>query len=448
MNSSRRWHQSLAARYGVVMVVFVAMGSLLLVAWLRYQQQEEMQRLFVTVAQNDVDFVMRLNLPRSPKLADDLSQLLRMNIHFRNRLGQAGPGLRQEEAQMLMDAPTSLEVLQLPTGRQALVLPVDEQHDMIFIRDAPALTLSLWHPATRYSLIAFWLFSALFAWVIGRQVVEPVGRLTRRLGGFFSPQARELPETKRADEIGELARALTQTRDDLLSERERRAQSERLALLGRVATGLAHEIKNPLASIQLHAQLIESVDLDDESQTSLRHLLAEVRVIEGLVNQWLYLARPASPKKQPLSLLPLLQETVQMLQPQAEHTGTNIQLIHEGEGTRAAPDTLGDRLRLQQVFRNVILNAMQAMPGGGVLDITLKTVSSWVTLTFDDRGPGFSPAALDQGVELFFSEKEGGMGVGLNVAREIISAHGGQMTLKNHPKGGARVEITLPMITF
>ena len=447
MNSTRRWHQSLAARYGVVMVVFVAMGSLLLLAWLRYQQQEETQRLFVTVAQNDVDFVKRLNLPRSPKLAEDLSLLLRLNIHFRNRFDQAGPGLRREEARALMDAPTAQEVLQLPTGRQALVLALDEQHDMIFIREAPALTLSLWHPATRYSLIAFWLFSALFAWVIGRQVVEPVGRLTRRLSGFFGPQERALPETRRADEIGELARALTQAREDLMSERERRAQSERLALLGRVATGLAHEIKNPLASIQLHAQLIESVDLDDESQTSLRHLLAEVRVIEGLVNQWLYLARPASPKKQPLALLPLLEETVQMLQPQAQHTGAVIQMqAAESMASSTGPDILGDRQRLQQVFRNVILNAMQAMPGGGGLEIGIKAEDGHVTLTFDDQGPGFSASALDHGVELFFSEKEGGMGVGLNVAREIISAHNGQMSLKNHPKGGARVEIALPMI--
>lgn len=444
MNSapSRRWHQSLAARYGVVMVVFVAAGSLLLLAWLYHQQREETRRVFITVAQNDADFVRRLNLPRSAKLATDLRQLLRMDIHFRTRAGLTEPPLRAIEIEALNVPADATEVRLLPDGRQALILILDDQHDMIFIRDAPTMTLSLWHPATRNALIAFWLFSALFAWILGQQVVRPVGRLTRRLSGFFNEAGHDLPETSRTDEIGELSRALTQAREDLLSERERREQSERLALLGRVATGLAHEIKNPLASIQLHAQLMETVDLDAESQTSLKHLLAEVRVIEGLVNQWLYLARPASPKKQPVDVRELLAETLQMLRPQADHAGVTLQ----PDASHATPAVIpGDRMRLQQVFRNIILNAIQAMPGGGILETGLRSEPPHLHITFRDHGAGFTAAALDHGAELFFSEKEGGMGVGLNVAQEIVSAHDGQILLKNHPKGGASVQISLPM---
>jgi signal transduction histidine kinase len=441
MPPQKRWYQSLAARYGVVMILFVAAGSLLLLTWLRYQQQEEASRVFITLAKNDVDFVRRMNLPRSAKLATDLRQLLRMDIHFRNKAGQSEPELQGAESPMLAAQNTGTEVIQLPTGRQALILPLDDQYDMTFIRGTPEVTLSLWHPKTRYALLAFWLFSAIFAWIFGQQVVRPVGRLTRGLTGFFSDPERQLPETRRTDEIGELARAMTQARDDLSSERVRREQSERLALLGRVATGLAHEIKNPLASIQLHAQLMESVDLDPESQSSLGHLLAEVLVIEGLVNQWLYLARPASPKKQPLDVSELLKETRQMLQPQAQHAGVTLSLKAE-TGRRI----MGDRLRLQQVFRNVIINGLQAMPQGGILDITLQAETAHMTVTFRDQGPGFSKAALEQSAELFFSEKEGGMGVGLNVAREIISAHDGIIVCKNHPESGAIVEITLPMI--
>ena len=446
MQTKKRWHRSLSARYGVVMVGFVAVGSLLLLTWLRHQQQEEAQRLFVTVAQNDADFVRRLNLPRSAKLAADLRQLVRMDIHFRNRAGRTEPPLLADEGVVLAGAAGSTEMIRLGTGREALVLPLDDEHEMIFIRSPGALTLSLWQPTTRYALVAFWLFSAVFAWVLGQQVVGPVGRLTRGLAGFFGQAERGLPETRREDEIGELARALTQARDDLLAERLRREQSERLALLGRVATGLAHEIKNPLASIQLHAQLMESVAMDRESQTSLAHLLAEVRVIEGLVNQWLYLARPASPKKQPLALMALVEETVSLLAPQAQHAGVEVET---GAGTppqiqRAT--ILGDRMRLQQAFRNVILNALQAMPEGGRLRIGMEAEEGGVRLVFQDGGRGFSPSALDHGTELFFSEKEGGMGVGLNVTGEIISAHGGRIALKNDPKGGARVEITLPMV--
>lgn len=435
------------------MLLFVAAGSLLLLAWLYHQQREESQRVFITVVQNDADFVRRLNLPRSPKLATDLQQLLRMDIHFRNREGLTEPALRPAEAPGLTANASAEDVLTLPGGRQALILRLDDRHDMIFIRESPTMTLSLWHPATRNALIAFWLLAAVFAWILGQQVVRPVGRLTRRLTGFFQAESRSLPETARRDEIGELARSLTQAREDLIHERERREQSERLALLGRVATGLAHEIKNPLASIQLHAQLMETVDLDAESQVSLQHLLAEVRVIEGLVNQWLYLARPASPRKQPLDLRALLAETVQMLHPQAEHAGVQIRVMSEpglpdSTSTSTAPLTLsGDRMRLQQVFRNILLNGIQAMPGGGDLTVSLEPspTGDLLTLRFHDQGAGFSSAALEHGAELFFSEKEGGMGVGLNVAQEIISAHSGQIWLKNDPKGGAIVQISLPM---
>jgi signal transduction histidine kinase len=92
-----------------------------------------------------------------------------------------------------------------------------------------------------------------------------------------------------------------------------------------------------------------------------------------------------------------------------------------------------------------MINAIQAMPSGGELRIGLTVVHDKIVFSFHDDGPGFTSAALDRGEELFFTEKEGGMGVGLNVAQEIISAHEGQMTLKNHPEEGALVEITLPM---
>ena len=439
------YHSSLAARYGAVMMAFVALGSLLLLTWLHYQQQQEAQRVFLTVAQNDVDFVRRLNLPRSAKLAEDLQQLLRQDIHFRNSNGLIEPPLNDPEKTTLEKIPATNEVIHLTTGRQALVLDLDEEHEMIFIQTARGPTMSLERPGTLYALLTFWLFSALFTWVIGQQVVGPIRQLTHRLTDFFTPETSDLPEVKRQDEIGEMARALTQARNDLNEERLRREQSERLAILGRVATGLAHEIKNPLASIQLHAQLMESVDLDAESQTSLRHLLAEVRVIEGLVNQWLYLARPASPKKQTLELYTILKETVLLLSPQAEHAGVEIKLEAQMPSATVAEKIQGDRLRLQQVFRNLILNGIQAMPAGGGLDIQLEIMEGQQRLTFRDHGSGFTSKALQEGADLFFSEKEGGMGIGLNVAPEIISAHNGQITLQNHPDGGAIVQITLPM---
>ncbi len=433
----------LATRFIVLFAAFVIVGSLLLLGWLRHQQQTEQERVFAALAGADVEFVRRQNLPRSAKLASDLGQLLGMQIHFMNGQGQLEPEMDSPAATALKTLPKG-EVRRLSDGWEALRLPLDTQHDMIFLRRAPEVALSLWHPATRNALLAFGLLSGALAWIIARQVVHPLVRLTGALPGFFDPAQSPPLETGRADEIGELARALVRAREALEQERQRREQSERLALLGRVATGLAHEIKNPLASIQLHAQLVDASVLDEESAQSLRHVQAEGKVIEGLVNQWLYLARPTPPKMEPLVLGQVMAEALSTLQAPAAHAAVTLRCEPPAETWQAT--VRGDRARLLQVCRNLMLNAIQAMAQGGTLEISLEKQPGQGLLVFRDHGPGFSPSALAHGSELFFSEKEGGMGVGLNVVQEIVSAHGGRLMLKNHPQGGAWVEVTLPLL--
>lgn len=463
--SPPRWHESLAARHGLVLLGCVALGSLLLVAWLGQQQRAESEREFARLAGRHADFVQRLNLPRSAKLALDLRALLGLEIGFRTAAGAAdaantgdrtGAAPHVELTPAVADAalaaqltalPADGALARLPGGWQALALRLDARHDMLFLRAEPPLRLSLRHPATLRALLAFWLLSALLIWMSARQVVRPVAALTRALPGFFQAGPAEQaaltlpppPGLGRRDEVGQLAAALARARAELHEERQRREQSERLALLGRVATGLAHEIKNPLAAIQLHAQLMEGGAMDAEGAASLRHVRAEARVIEGLVNQWLYLARPTPPETARFDLRGLLEETLELLSAQAAHAGVEPRLAP------GAPLWVkGDRERLRQAFRNVVVNALQAMPGGGLLRVALERAGTEARVLFHDDGPGFSPAALAGATGLFFSEKEGGMGVGLNVALEILSAHGGSLAVKNHPQGGALVEMRLP----
>lgn len=433
----------LATRLIVLLAAFVIVGSLLLLGWLRHQQQAEQERVFTALAGADAEFVRQQNLPRSAKLAADLGQLLGLQIHFMDSQGHLEPAVEAVAAAPLKTLPQA-KVRRLADGWEALRLRLDARHDMIFLRRAPEVALSLWHPATRNALLAFWLLSGAVAWIIARQVVHPLVRLTGALPSFFDPAQSTSLETCRADEIGELARALVRAREALEQERQRREQSERLALLGRVATGLAHEIKNPLASIQLHAQLVDASVLDEESAQSLRHVQAEGKVIEGLVNQWLYLARPTPPKMEPLALGHVMAEALATLRAPAAHAGVTLHCTPCTEAWQALVH--GDRARLLQVCRNLMLNAIQAMAQGGRLEISLDKQHGQCLLAFRDHGPGFSPSALVHGSQLFFSEKEGGMGVGLNVVQEIVSAHGGKMMLKNHPQGGAWVEVTLPLL--
>lgn len=349
--------------FGLGFLVFVVAGSLFLLAWLRQREREESNRLFQALAHADADFVRRLNLPRSEKLARDLEQLLGMRIEFR----PAG-----QDASL---------------GGDSLAIRLDDKHDMIFTRAPVVSSLSLRDPATRNAFIAFWLVSALVGWLLAR-------------------------------------------------ERLKRAQSERLAMLGRVATSLAHDIKNPLASIQLHAQLMTPKDEEDAHSLSL--IESESTVISGLVNQWLHLANPLPPKLVRLDAAQAVREVAQNLQAQAQHSGVEVDCALEEPLW-----VQGDAQRLSQAFRNLMINGIQAMPRGGVLKVSAEYQASQVLLRFADAGPGFSENALQRGTELFFTEKEGGMGVGLNIVATIIAAHGGQLELQNDPKGGAIALVTL-----
>ena len=265
----------------------------------------------------------------------------------------------------------------------SLVILLDGADEMAFTTAKPAAALSFADPATRNALLIFWSVSGIVGWLFAR-------------------------------------------------ERGRRAQSERLAMLGRVATSLAHDIKNPLASIQLHAQLLQPQGADDEKAVKL--IESESEVISGLVNQWLHLANPQPPRLVRLDAAECLRGVLQSLAPQAAHARVDIE-----NGLTQPFWVMGDSQRLAQAFRNIVINAIQAMPRGG----RLKIDREGDTLHFADSGAGFSAESLAHGTDLFFTEKEGGMGVGLNIVASIVQAHGGCLELRNDPKSGAVVGVSL-----
>jgi signal transduction histidine kinase len=260
---------------------------------------------------------------------------------------------------------------------EAVTVPIDSATELTLIRQRPRLREVLIKPISLCALAAFWALWFALAWAVA------------------------LPWLK----------------------------AQRFALLGALATSLAHEIRNPVAAIRLHGQLLEPTQ-----PASAGLIVHEAAKIEDMVNQWMFLARPEPPRKTAVDLAALLKKTVLLLEPAAEHAGVRIEL------TPSPPRQIqADAQRLGQVFHNIILNAIQAMPEGGTLSITVSETD----IRFADTGPGFSPAALRRGVEMLYSEKEGGIGLGLNVASNIIRAHGGRLILANRPGGGAVVCILL-----
>lgn len=371
---------------GLGFIAFIIAGSLLLLAWLRQREREESNRLFMALAKADAEFVRRMNLPRSEKLAKDLKELLGVSIVFLDR-SDMSPAVEQ----LLQSEIKRGKVEDLNARQQSVVVELDSHHYMEFFRNTPASALSLRDPATLNAFITFWLVSALVGWLLVR-------------------------------------------------ERLKRAQSERLAMLGRVATSLAHDIKNPLASIQLHAQLMTPQNEEDAQAVKL--IENESEVIAGLVNQWLHLANPLPPKLTRLDLTECIHGVARNIEAQARHAGVDIEI-----NLPAPVWIMGDAQRLAQAVRNLMINAIQAMPRGGRLNVSGQPVGSCFQLRFADSGAGFSELALAQGTELFFTEKEGGMGVGLNIVSSIITAHGGSLKLQNDPKGGAVIFVLLPFLS-
>ncbi len=442
---------------------FVVLGSLVIVVLLHADSQRESRNLFGTLARTNAELIKAAQLPTDRRVAEDLSRALGMQIFFRRHAWEVStqrsgemkitPGLELVPPlpANLVSAAPQLERLSpeegiVRAGRdwEAIAVALDEDRTLIVARRFQPVSTLFLQPGPLALLLLFWILAVALAWVISRGVVRPLRLLTEYLPQIASDSRTLPPGVERKDEIGELARAYLSTRGLLRDERNRRTQSERLALLGRMATGLAHEIHNPLAAIRLHAQLLDSApdtDFSDTAREALPVLLDETARIEGLVNQWMFLARPIPPQTSSANLAELVAHVVRAHRALAEHAG--VEIVQNLE-----PELLVtiDSRRMTQALRNVIVNAIHAMPSGGTLTITGRHRGGNVQIEFADTGPGFSPTALARHAELFYSEKEGGMGIGLSVSTEILKAHRGVLTVSNGPNGGALVTFLIPAI--
>ena len=216
-------------------------------------------------------------------------------------------------------------------------------------------------------------------------------------------------------------------------------QHEKLAGMGRVISGIAHEIRNPLGIIRSSAELLlRRAPKDDSSHALLKAIHEEARRLSQTVTDFLDYARPRNPCCAPVPVRPLLEQAVAFLQTALEDGGTAFVLN--------CPDTLavmGDKALLYRAFYNIIMNAVQAMNGSGEVVVDAACANGRVTLSFTDSGPGFDPAVRERILDPFFTTKDGGTGLGLPIVQSIITSMNGELCLDNAPSGGARVRVTL-----
>lgn len=433
--------QRLSWRIGLPFALFVLFGSMALVLWMGWLVSREDRRQFETLARTNANFLDEVNLPPSESMARQLAEVLGLEVRFR-REGQVTPAANPEQA-AVMDAYPEVPAdgLARRTGARSeiVAVPLRNGSDLLLLRAADVPAVDLWNLRTLGPLASFWILALGMGWLVSRSMVRPLRHLAAQLPAIEDPEPIKLPEADRQDEIGDLARAFVRTRAALQAERIRRENAEKLAVLGRMTAALAHEVQNPVAAIKMHAQLWQDQE-ENGGRDAAEVIEREAERIEGLVNQWMYLGKPQPPAMGEVDVAIILAEVLRSGKAQLDHAQVFPTLEVAGPLLMR-----GDARRLTQVFRNLLVNAIQAMPRGGRLTVSGQSAGGVVTVDFVDEGRGFSGEALHRFAEFFFSEREGGMGIGLSVAQEIVRAHGGALNAANvSPGGGARVTVSLP----
>ncbi|MCA8952875.1 MAG: HAMP domain-containing histidine kinase [Planctomycetes bacterium] len=420
----------LSWRVGLPFLLLVLAETVTLAIYMRSQVHAQERERLEGLAETSLGFVNGSSLPLSQTFADNLRRVTGSLVFVHNSSGieptPTDPELRAALPTVAADGRAH------QIGRFDIVAAESEVGETLILVREPGDTF--WDPRTVRVLAAFWLLAVAFAWFAVRGLVRPLRSLAAQLPDIESDAPPEVPEAGRDDEIGDLARSFLRTRDALREERELRASIERVATLGRMTASLAHEVQNPVAAIKLHAQLLRGTASDDAART----IEQEAARIEGLLNQWLFLSRPEPPATSAQDLGELVARTVAANRARFEHASVAVELDCSGNLTAVC-----DGKRLGHVFENLVTNAIQAMPAGGTLRIEVQGDDETVSARFADTGAGFSVAALARFGEFFYSEREGGMGIGLGVAREILEAHGGGLSAENLDGGGACVTARL-----
>lgn len=225
---------------------------------------------------------------------------------------------------------------------------------------------------------------------------------------------------------------------------EERSMRERLALLGSASSQLIHELKNPLGAMHSTLAVLRRRFKNDPRGRELTDIVgAEIKRLNDRVLNVLAFVRPQPLGRDEVDLGELIKRLIPVVE--AEFSAVRIE-IRFTDGTSGAV-VRGDPERLRQALLNLLLNAREAMPSGGAIEIRVRVVDSrWVEVTVSDTGPGFTVEGLDHALDPFFTSKTLGTGLGLANVRQIVDEHGGTASIRNRSEGGAEVCLRLPAV--
>ena len=309
--------------------------------------------------------------------------------------------------------------------------------------------------------------------MISRAIVHPIKKLADATDAIAKGNFDKQLKVNRRDEIGRLTVAfnrmaqqlrsyyanlenriistreeLDKVSDELKKSREALARSEKLVALGQVSAGMAHEIRTPLTSIKLFVQSLETeLPSDDETLEDFSIIKGEIGRMEEIIKRFLDFARPVEPKFENVSINQILSNAISLVKIRIK----NEKVVIETEYDENWPSIDGDRKQLEQVFLNMLINSIEAMPDGGKITVATNTISlsnenkKLLKITIADTGCGIKPALRRYIFDPFFTTKDSGTGMGLAIAFTVIEQHGGLIEVESEPGEGATFMVYLPL---
>ncbi len=236
-------------------------------------------------------------------------------------------------------------------------------------------------------------------------------------------------------------RELAALNRDLQNSFEQIKRADRLSAIGQLSASLAHEIRNPLASIDGATNLIESEQTPQEMRrASLGIIRKEVQRLNRLLTNLLDFARPRKPEFQSVHADRLLETTIALVNHSAHQKGITLRKDVPAD----VPQFECDPEQIKQVILNLTINAVQAMAGPGEIILAAQRYDSSVRISVKDRGPGVKDEDMDKIFNPFYTTKDGGTGLGLSVVYQIVHQHGGDVAATRNPEGGMTFTLTLP----
>jgi signal transduction histidine kinase len=299
------------------------------------------------------------------------------------------------------------------------------------------------------------MLAVLLAYLLERRITAPITTLVDGVKRYADGQLNFRIRVEKYEEISALAEEFNSMAEKLLENQRKLRKVERLAAMSKFATLVSHEIRNPLNSMNINMQILkremENPRGDMERKRKYFDIIfSEIQRMDNLVNNFLMISRPPRFDFLLNDIHEILEEVVLMHSGNAEQQ--NVQINRRYSGKKILANV--DRDQLKQVFHNIIINALQAMPKGGVLTIRthlrkmtnrLRQRITAINIEFNDTGEGIAKDKMNDIFELYYTSKKTGTGLGLAIARQIVEGHLGSIHVKSKIGEGTRMIINIPV---